>query len=154
MVMYRIDKPDFFLRLIDKLNLKPASDEDLLRANILDTTINLVLDISDLLGKIDAKPTSLDLSGSGFVTGFEVPQGKRWTVWLAFGGETTGSSRISILPKGQGSTYPLTTAGTGEKFWTGKLTMGEGWKIGMQATGDLNDTAIPFRIVIQEFDAF
>lgn len=135
-------------RIIDRLGLDTIFREDV----IVPSAIYLVHEISEFLKSAELDRTSKDLSGTGNVAYWTVPDGKLWTIRHIWRSVTTGITNIVVIR--DNTIVPLTSGSSSAQTYTNLLKLKERDQIALVATGDAADTSIPAAIIYEEEDAF
>ena len=101
------------------------------------------------------KVTGLDLSGSGLVVAFTVPEGKRWTVYQYMTSTTAAGSEVVIAdPDGEQTQVTATTTTSAFVNLSQPWILKERWTINRDSTGDVGDANESMEIMYLEEDAF
>lgn len=149
----KINKVRIIERLRSKLDLTDLESE----VFALSERVLLVTNIDDLLRRPFYKTISKDLSGGGSVDVFTVPKGKRWTLKGIVKGATVGSVWVILvdsdgLPAVQ--SFSLIAAGTVEVIQHGLNYSMDEEDVLRVGGGNVADSAISFKVAVEEEDVF
>ena len=150
--MFRIQQTKIARRITDRLKLYPGIGSAILA---MTPTVQPVSDINELLtdSKISQATKDLTATAGTYVEYFLVPAGKRWKFDRYEKISTTASSQMRIYDR-EGVYMAIKASGTAAEYDAVTLTMDEGWSLGLLTTGNGADSAIIFRVLYREEDAF
>jgi len=139
--MYQIRKTEIVRRLVEALDLEPG-----LLALIMSLvpTLQLTLDVDDLLSDVLWVDKGLNLSGAGGtpLVAFTVPADERWTLLAWIFDAVVVSSSVWLFTPGGAAAVRL-YVGTAADYQNSKsIPLEPGWTIRRYTTGDVGDAAV------------
>ena len=152
----RIELDRLWTRIQDRFKARTRVSEDDIHP-FLEENVQPITDFDELAKDHHIYSNTVDISAaSGYTALWQVPAGKKWTVFGVKVPSTTGSTSLNMSDATEGTRIQVSAAGTSFTFvqFHGGIPLEEADLIEAANTNNGGDSSRNFGCIIQEEDAF